>query len=244
VAVKTSWIFDCGNTQVKWAAFEGQDLIASAAGNEVRGAQLLELPAPNQTLVAASGLVPDWLTSLLATMPNTLVLQPGDPTGVPTAYATPETLGLDRLANAAAVRAAQPKGCAVIVDAGTCITVDVVVDGVLLGGSIAPGGQMRMRALAQFTAALPALDMPDRDYKAGDLGDSTRTSMWAGTWGGMNAEVSGRLREFGKVWPDFNTYITGGDAMHLQLPEDCRIFADPLLTLKGFLNILEHIADN
>lgn len=243
MAVNTRWIFDCGNTQVKWAAFDGGELVAAAHGDEV-APSLARLPQPDAVLVAASGLVPDWLTACLEPMPHVRFLKPGQPTGVPTSYETTETLGLDRLANAAAVRAEQPEGCAVIVDAGTCVTVDVVVDGVLLGGSIAPGGQMRMRALAQFTAALPALGMPDRSFAPGDLGTSTSTSMWAGTWGGLNAELCGRMREFGKVWPDFTTYITGGDAKHLQLPEDCRIFADPLLTLKGFRNILEHIADN
>jgi type III pantothenate kinase len=244
MAVKTRWIFDCGNTQVKWAAFQGHELVATALGDAVEAA-LAAQAAPEKILVAASGLVPDWLDKKLLTWPDdVLVLKPGQATGVPTEYATPETLGLDRLANAAAIRAMQPAGCAVIVDAGTCVTVDVVVDGVLLGGSIAPGGQMRMGALAHFTASLPALGMPDRSFRPGDLGTSTSTSMWAGAWGGLSAEVSGRLREFGKVWPDINVYITGGDAKHLQLPDDCRIFADPLLTLKGFRNILEHIADN
>ena len=75
------------------------------------------------------------------------------------AYATPETLGADRLAAAAAAWHLGGGRPVVAVDAGTAVTLDAVDvrDGapVYLGGAIAPGPDLLARALARGTGALP-----------------------------------------------------------------------------------------
>ena len=75
-------------------------------------------------------------------------------------YRTPATLGADRLAAAVAAWAgwggARP---VVALDAGTAVTLDVVVPGAAgpayLGGAIAPGPDLLRRALARDTGQLP-----------------------------------------------------------------------------------------
>jgi type III pantothenate kinase len=42
-----------------------------------------------------------------------------------------------------------------VIDAGSAVTLDVVIDGSFLGGSISPGLSMRLRALHEFTGRLP-----------------------------------------------------------------------------------------
>ena len=99
------------------------------------------------------------------------------------AYETPDTLGADRLAAAAAAwiqfgntsRNAHP---VVALDAGTAVTTEVVTaEGVYLGGAIAPGAPLLLRALAERTAQLPAVDWP---ATPSPIGASTRDAMQAG----------------------------------------------------------------
>ena len=68
----------------------------------------------------------------------------------------PETItGVDRLLNAAAAWSIINQAC-VVVDAGTCVTVDFVDgEGTFHGGAIAPGAQMQLDAMHHGTNALP-----------------------------------------------------------------------------------------
>lgn len=83
------------------------------------------------------------------------------------AYGTPETLGADRVAAAAAAfhLHGRPAGRAVVaLDAGTAVTLEAVAaDGAFLGGAILPGPGVLARALASGTAQLPEVgfDPPD-----------------------------------------------------------------------------------
>ncbi len=54
-------------------------------------------------------------------------------------YATPETLGVDRLAAAAGAFFHYPQSDLLIIDAGSAMTVDLVTEGTYRGGSISPG---------------------------------------------------------------------------------------------------------
>jgi type III pantothenate kinase len=100
------------------------------------------------------------------------------------AYRTPETLGADRLAAAAAAWlrfGRDASGCprpVVALDAGTAVTTEVVTaEGVYLGGAIAPGAPLLRRALTERTAQLPPADWPDT---LAPIGGSTREAMEAG----------------------------------------------------------------
>lgn len=100
------------------------------------------------------------------------------------AYATPETLGADRIAAAAAAWALGRGRPVVALDAGTALTLDAVDvrDGraLYLGGAIAPGPEMMARALARGTGALPAVAL---EGSASAIGDSTREAIRTGVAG-------------------------------------------------------------
>jgi type III pantothenate kinase len=76
----------------------------------------------------------------------------------------PEKVGLDRLFNAVAVNRCRPPGQpAVIVDAGSAVTVDYVdEEGRFQGGAIFPGLRLMAQALNANTAQLPTVEVKQR----------------------------------------------------------------------------------
>src|SRR5699024_1472268 len=74
-------------------------------------------------------------------------------------YGTHKSLGIDRIALAAAAVANYPGKNVLVIDAGTCITYDIITaESEYLGGAISLGLSMRFRALNNFTANLPLLE--------------------------------------------------------------------------------------
>ena len=115
-----------------------------------------------------------------------------------------------------------------------------------LGGSIAPGLRMRLRALHEFTGRLPLLDLPAADVAVQLIGDSTASAMLSGVVGGTAAEVRGLLAEYQRPYPRLGVLLTGGDAPHLLAalaPLAGRIFAVPELVLLGLDKILRYNVD-
>ena len=99
------------------------------------------------------------------------------------------TLGMDRVANAAAALHIAG-GAAIVIDFGTCINSVVVQrDGVFLGGAIMPGRILQRKALATYTAQLPML--PLRDAPSPPVGSNTLDAMAAG----VDLGIVGAVRE-------------------------------------------------
>ncbi|MBK8348032.1 MAG: type III pantothenate kinase [Saprospiraceae bacterium] len=73
-------------------------------------------------------------------------------------YGTPESLGKDRLAAAAGAFARIPGQQTLIIDMGTCITMNFTASGDFTGGNISQGIRMRLKAMHKFTAKLPLVD--------------------------------------------------------------------------------------
>ena len=159
------WILEVGNTRAKWACFDAQAEpsvspveVHIAAASDARNASTWRdaVGPEDKVMVTGSGDLDPWASAF----PEAMVLRPGDPTPLPTDVTAPEGLGLDRVANAWAVlhhgfADATCHDAWLIVDVGTCITMDVVRQGKHLGGSISPGIEMRMRAMAEGKARLP-----------------------------------------------------------------------------------------
>jgi len=107
------------------------------------------------------------------------------------AYATPETLGADRLAAAAGAHALFPDADPLVVlDAGTALTLEVVAGGAYRGGAIAPGPDLLRRALARGTAQLPEVDPA---LPPSPIGSTTREAVQVGVMGGFVGATRGLL---------------------------------------------------
>ena len=115
--------------------------------------------------------------------------------GITIDYPKPQSIGGDRLANAAAVT--ELYGCpAVIVDFGTAVTFDVVSEGRrYIGGVIAPGLEAMTSYFYQRTALLPKLSLKE-PHRA--VGKSTVEAMRSGAifgYRGLVGEILARIKE-------------------------------------------------
>ena len=153
--------------------------------------------------------------------------------GVGIDYPAPETIGADRLANAAAVAAIY--GCpAIVVDFGTAVTFDIVSDRRnYVGGVIAPGLEAMTNFLYQRTALLPKLSL--REPRRA-VGKTTVEAMRSGAvlgYRGLVREIIGQIRKDQSPEGKMHIVATGGYARLLaaKLPEIEAIH--PNLTLEG-----------
>lgn len=168
------------------------------------------------------------------------VLEVSGTTATPlgSAYSTPLTLGADRLANAVGAAKYHPGRPVLAVDAGTCITYDLVsAEGIHLGGAITPGMHLRARAMHNYSARLPLVD-PGASPAA--LGTDTRSSLAAGIHHGILGEIMGFMVTYAHHRADLAVVLTGGDALRIATGLKSGIFAHPLLTLEGLHAILVH----
>jgi type III pantothenate kinase len=150
-------------------------------------------------------------------------------------YATPTTLGVDRLANSAGALANHRHQDMLIIDCGSCLTITLLIQRTLVGGSISPGLRMRYQALHQFTGRLPQLEPSSSELPL--YGDSTHGSMTLGVQGGMLGEIEEIIDRYCRHYKDLHVIITGGDASYFVPRLKSPIFAEPFLTLMGLHEI-------
>lgn len=158
-------------------------------------------------------------------------------------YPAPESLGADRIANAAAVAALYPLPC-IAVDLGTACTFDLVVaeaDGPrFVGGVIAPGLLTSAKALAAQTAKLPLITPEEMRATPQPvaIGRNTREAMCAGLLHGYRGMLQNILAEMRRsVAQRCCVVLTGGDATLWPQCPDWADHIDNTLTLKGIIEI-------
>lgn len=239
---------DIGNTAVKAGCFDGLALREMGVGftaAEVR--ELVKQWAPQHVIVAsvaeAAVLTVEELQDVVPG--EVLAFNPGTtPVPLRNAYATPHTLGADRLAGAVGAAMLRPGCNTLIIDAGTALKFDLVTaDGTYHGGSIAAGLAMRLRALHTFTGRLPLLELPVADATIPLVGDSTTGSLLSGVVNGAVAEITGLLAHYQQQYPGIGVLLTGGDAAFLAARLPNSIFVVPELVLLGLNRILVYHVD-
>jgi type III pantothenate kinase len=149
----------------------------------------------------------------------------------------PDKVGIDRLLDAVAANALRAAAeAAIVVDAGTATTVNFVsAEGAFEGGAILPGIELGARALRQFTALLPLIDVQSLVLNpVGPLGRNTADAIGSGLWFGQIGavrELVTRLSESCSRPPLL--LVTGGNGRWLApaLGPDTRFEAD--LALRG-----------
>ena len=147
-------------------------------------------------------------------------------------YPKPETIGADRLADAAGA-VARYGAPVLVMDFGTALTAAIVTaDGVWRGGAIAPGFPLMRDYLFERTAKLPRMAVGRGT--APRIGRSTEEAMRFGAlvgYRGMVREIAETLsRNFGE---DFTRVATGGFAKWALRDSALRFTIDPTLTLYG-----------
>ena len=162
--------------------------------------------------------------------------------GVKVDYPKPQSIGADRLANAAAI--AELYGCpAIVVDFGTAVTFDIVSEHrTYVGGVIAPGLEAMTNFLYERTALLPRLSLKEPRCA---VGKSTIEAMLSGVvfgYRGLVREILARIRAEQFSRKKVCVVATGGYARLIaaRLPEIGVI--RPHLTLEG-LRIVANLND-
>lgn len=126
------------------------------------------------------------------------------------------TVGQDRLLNAIAAFRITGQAC-VVIDAGTCVTVDFVDgEGTFQGGVIAPGAAMMLGAMHAGTAALPEVGFEVPPADRGPFGKDTRHAMLLGVAGAVRGLVRHAVESYAEAYEAYPQVIaTGGDAQAL-----------------------------
>lgn len=155
-------------------------------------------------------------------------------------YKQPATLGKDRVAAVTGAIRQYPGLDLLVVDAGSCMTIDFVRgDAQWLGGNISPGLAMRTRAMHELTGRLPHV-VAGRPAET-LWGQSTEEALRNGAIHGMLAEISYYELLFSEMKRELRVIVTGGDAMLLAELSKTKIFVAPNLVLTGLHEILQHI---
>ncbi len=233
-------VIDVGNSRVKVALFEKdsiQEVVVVEKENLIEKLSRLITKYPvekgilssvvmlnNQFLEQIKKLTPIFILSHTAKLPFF------------NRYATPITLGLDRIALVSAAVSNFPKKNTLIIDAGTCITYDFVnQQKEYLGGAISPGIVMRYKSLHAFTSKLPNLIATNPNHY---IGNSTEQSIHSGVINGIIREINGTIEQYKQEYEDLTVVLTGGDINFLCKQLKNSIFANQNFLLIGLNTIL------
>ncbi len=149
----------------------------------------------------------------------------------------PDWVGIDRLLDAVAARGrGQP---AVIVDAGSAVTVDWLdAGGAFAGGAIFPGLRLMAQALHDHTALLPLIQVRRAFPELPGL--STPAAMEAGIFWAVVGGIRALTEQLAaQAHPAPALYLTGGDAALLQAALDPTFLLWPTMTLEGLRLVAE-----
>ena len=232
-------LLDFGNTRVKAAVYDGgavqsiysgpvdtASLCDAVEGKGISGGLWCSVhPLPDDIILWMSGL---GLSALTYKTPVPIV----------NSYSNPQTLGMDRLAAAVGAWSMNPGHDMLVIDAGTALTIDFIsADGVYHGGNIAPGIELRFKALHEHTGALPLVSAQG---DAPMFGYDTESAIRSGVLRGIRNEVNGYIEEMGGVYPSLLVFLTGGDAEFFDIKGKSTTFAVTELVLEGLARIVDY----
>ena len=235
-----NFIVDIGNTAVKFSLFEKKKIIKFKKTNNFCLNQILDFTKNHKIdkTIFSSVKKIQKDTHKFISMYNPLIFDNNTPLPIKIKYLTPETLGVDRIANAVAASCQYQNKKTLIFDFGTCLTIDVVNDNKeFLGGRISPGLIMRYKSLNYYTDLLPLCEIiDDRIF----IGNTTNSSINSGVQEGMISEVDSFIDNFRKENKSFNVIFTGGDCFFFEKAVKNSIFANPYLQMEGLNEILDY----
>lgn len=153
-------------------------------------------------------------------------------------YNIPQGLGADRLAADIGAMTLSEGHPILVVDAGTCLTFDVIdAKATYVGGSISPGIELRLKAMHDHTAALPLFTAQG---KAPIVGTDLEGAMRGGCLNGLRWEIEGYTRHLqSHGYPNLKVYYTGGNDLQLANDVDQCVTHDPMLVMKGLRHVFK-----
>jgi type III pantothenate kinase len=243
---------DAGNTNIKFALFDGLDVRAhwristnaSRTGDEY-GAWLLPLLGIEEIAqdavsdVIISSVVPRALPHLQRMsrrfFGHEALVAGHAPVawGMELAVDEPHRVGADRGCNATAAHAAHD-GDLIVISFGTATTIDHIdAGGAYCGGIIAPGINLSLDALAAAAAKLPRIDVRVPETQ-NVIGRNTEDQMLIGIYWGYVAMIEGLVaRMKAQIGKPVKVIATGGLSALFREHNDVFDAVDADLTLRG-----------
>ncbi len=233
-------IVDIGNNSAKFFLFQDNRIILHTRKNDnifdVPGEWSRQYEIEKVIVSSVLDLTEEQRKKFLDLEPAVVWFNHTTPTPLEIKYRTPETLGTDRIAAAVGAWNESPGQNLLVIDAGSAITTDFIdARGNYIGGNIAPGIKMRLRALHEYTGRLP---MIEKEGDTPSLGYDTETAIRSGVISGVCHEIEGYIKDFQEKYGNVLVFLTGGDENSLKNSIKSRIFADKYLVAKGLNRIL------
>jgi type III pantothenate kinase len=230
-------VIDYGNSAAKVGIFDKQTLTAKYTFPSAEKLhEFIDTIEPEHAIISSVNKDAQTVASWINATGKKFILSHELPLPIKNLYATPATLGVDRLAAVCGGIQLFPGEHRLVIDAGTCITFDFLdKDDQYHGGAISPGMNMRFKAVNTFTARLPLVSATGN---VDLIGNSTETCIQSGVINGLLAEIDGIIVRYGQEFGDLRVILCGGDASFFENKLKASIFASPELVLVGLNSIL------
>ncbi|MCD8265718.1 MAG: type III pantothenate kinase [Prevotellaceae bacterium] len=234
---------DIGNSRAKLTVFSGDEPLEETVTDNRRLADLPPLLTKHRvssSIISSVVDLPEETRRMLEALPFP-TLRLTHETRLPLInilYHSPQSLGTDRMAAVVGAVSQMPERDILVIDAGTCITYDLVDRwGRWLGGNISPGLRLRLEVMHSGTCRLP---LANPRGETPQLGYDTETALRSGARQGIRLEMEGYIRELRAKYPELAVFLTGGDCLDLHSTTKSVTFADRYLVARGLNKILEH----
>ena len=247
----TNLVIDIGNTFVKVAVFNQNKIVFSDQSSALSQSiiyQIKEKHHPQNLIISSVKEDLDTNIEELKNDFNYIRFDQFSLTPIQNNYKSKATLGLDRLAAIIGAQYLYPKQKVMVIDAGTCITYDVINDkGEYNGGSISAGLEMRFKALHEFTSKLPLISF-DENFNE-NYGSNTPNSISSGVINGVLFEVEGFIQQQLKCSQNTKIILCGGNSTFFESRFKNSIFAhlilhEPNLVLIGLNTVVNYQHDH
>ena len=244
-------VIDIGNTFIKVAVFNQDKIIFSDQSSALSQSiiyQIKEKHHPQNLIISSVKEDLDLNIEELKKDFNYIRFDQFSLTPIQNNYKSKATLGLDRLAATIGAQHLYPNQNVMVIDAGTCITYDVINDkGEYNGGSISAGLEMRFKALHQFTSKLPLISF-DKSFNE-NYGSNTPNSISSGVINGVLFEVEGFIQQQLKYSQNTKIILCGGNSAFFDSRFKNSIFAhlilhEPNLVLIGLNTVVNYHHDH
>ncbi len=238
-------IIDIGNSRVKVAVVGGTevvDFMATENYDEDIVKNFVQKYDIERSIVSSTrGVQPHVEESVRAIVGHCLYFDASVRVPLDVRYATPHTLGRDRLAAAVGAREVFGLVDMLIVDFGTAITIDLVTrEGGFEGGVISAGVALRFRALHEFTASLPFCEPTTQEL---EVARTTQDAIEQGVMNGVCYEIEGYISRFLQKYGELSVIFVGGDAKFFEKRIKNTIFVNRDLLFRGLSVILDYNAE-
>lgn len=233
-------VFDIGNTSSKLAIYNKGVKIFSTRARTTSCEDLQKIISPykiTRGIISSVKELPEFVYDLISVdIPEIHVLTNKTKLPVRNEYASPGTLGPDRVAAVVGAYYLYPGRNVLVIDAGSAVTFDYLSGKNYRGGNISPGINMRFRALHKFTGKLPLGSITENFESPGK---NTMEALTAGVINGLIHEINEYIRDFEEKNIDAKVLLTGGDGHYLRNRLSRKVNYQPDLVLDGLNYILE-----